>query len=321
MKKWILAICSLLFPALAYSASNQVEIYTQGEYLYVESNGIPDHQPGTFPNRGNPNSISEQNHLFRVTRTPHMNSHAAEYGHNYFGVALNGVPFDPATAEYWNNQRGSDWNYDALYGGINLGIDQSNAHVQPTGAYHYHGIPYGFTQNKNSSQPILIGFAADGFHIYYSPEVTSSYRVKKGTRLSGPGGKYDGTYVADYEYVEGSGDLDECNGRVGVTSESRTPIYHYYLTKEFPSIPRCFRGTPDPSFEKQGHGGARGGQGRRGGQVGEGVPRRGGMPPREAQEACSSKSSGQSCSFRAPHGSISGVCRSIQGALACVPSR
>ena len=25
--------------------------------------------------------------------------------------------------------------------------------------------------------------------------------------------RYDGTFVADYEFVEGAGDLDECNGR------------------------------------------------------------------------------------------------------------
>jgi hypothetical protein len=26
-----------------------------------------------------------------------------------FGVALNGVPFDPAMAEYWENYRSSGW--------------------------------------------------------------------------------------------------------------------------------------------------------------------------------------------------------------------
>ena len=51
-----------------------------------------------------------------------------------FGVALNGVPFDPGTAEYWENDRSSDWRYDALSGKINLGLDQNNAHVQPNGA-------------------------------------------------------------------------------------------------------------------------------------------------------------------------------------------
>ena len=34
-----------------------------------------------------------------------------------------------------------------------------------------------------------------------------------------PGGAYDGIFVEDFEYVPGSGDLDECGGRTGVTPE------------------------------------------------------------------------------------------------------
>jgi hypothetical protein len=54
---------------------------------------------------------------------------------------VNGIPFDAATNEFWNNNRA--WNYDALSGKIQLGTDSSNAHVQPGGVYHYHGLPHG----------------------------------------------------------------------------------------------------------------------------------------------------------------------------------
>jgi hypothetical protein len=38
---------------------------------------------------------------------------------------------------------------------------------------------------------------------------------------AGPGGNYDGTFVQDWEYAAGTGDLDECNGRTGaVTSRA-----------------------------------------------------------------------------------------------------
>ena len=47
----------------------------------------------------------------------------------------------------------------------------------------------------------------------------------------------------DYEYVAGSGDLDECNGRVGVTPEFPNGTYHYYITDTFPFIQRCVKGT------------------------------------------------------------------------------
>lgn len=85
----------------------------------------------------------------------------------------------------------------------------------------------------------------------------ASWQLKEGTRPSGeegPGGTYDGTFGADWEYIAGSGDLDECNGREGeVTIEGETVItYHYVLTSTFPFIPRCWKAAPDPSFTAAG---------------------------------------------------------------------
>ena len=40
----------------------------------------------------------------------------------------------------------------------------------------------------------------------------------------------------------GSGDLDECNGRVGVTPEFPDGIYHYYATDTYPFFQRCVKG-------------------------------------------------------------------------------
>ena len=103
-------------------------------------------------------------------------------------------------------------------------------------------------------------WAADGFPIYclfgYTEardpqsgirKLTSSYRLKEGTRPNGelgPGGRYDGAFVQDYAYVEGSGDLDECNGRICVTPEFPEGTYAYFLSEAWPVIPRGFRGTP-----------------------------------------------------------------------------
>ena len=53
-----------------------------------------------------------------------------------------------------------------------------------------------------------------------------------------------GTFTQDYEYVAGSGsDLDECNGRNGVTPEFPEGIYHYYATNSFPFLQRCVKGA------------------------------------------------------------------------------
>lgn len=237
----------------------------------IVSNGIPNHETGQFPNRGNPNSIYAQRYEFRMTLTPKPAGKPVPANHASFGVAVNGVPFEAGTAEFWNGDRA--WNYEAKSGKIDLGLDQNDAHVQPGGEYHYHGMPTGLiTALGGDSKMLLIGWAADGFPIYSSSaaqKMRSSYQLKKGQRPRGnrgPGGDYDGTFTADYEYVAGSGDLDDCNGRVGITPEYPQGIYHYFITDTFPYLSRQWRGEPDSSFQKKGPpGGGPPRRGRRGG--------------------------------------------------------
>lgn len=140
---------------------------------------------------------------------------------------------------------------------------------------------------------VLVGYAADGFPVYseYAHEdaddassqlrkMKPSYRLKEGTRPGGddsPGGRYDGTYNQDFEYVEGLGDLDACNGRTGVTPEYPDGTYYYVLTEDFPMIPRAFRGTPDESFERRRGGGRSGPPG--GDSDRRRPPRNGDRPP------------------------------------------
>ena len=236
---------------------NFVRMEERRGYRYIFTNGIPAHRYGSFPNRNNPNRISQQRHVYRVSLKPQVAKKVTPVRHQIFGVAINGVPFDPGTAEFWQRNRRSGWRYEALSGKINLGLDMNNAHVQPNGAYHYHGIPWQWLMSIAKKPAMtLLGYAADGFPIYalYGDkngairEMRSSYKLCSGSRQNGPGGSHDGTFVADYEYVAGSGDLDECNGKFGITPEYPDGIYHYYLTKKFPFIPRYFRGTPDFTF-------------------------------------------------------------------------
>ena len=51
-----------------------------------------------------------------------------------------------------------------------------------------------------------------------------------------------GAFTQDFEYAEGHGDLDECNGRFGVTPEFPNGIYYYVVTDDFPFFTRCLKG-------------------------------------------------------------------------------
>ena len=253
------AIIMIISSSVA-ALTTSVKIYIENNRRVVEANGLPTHEHGDFPNSGNPNSIRAQNYKFTIPLNPKKNEKVNTTHRFLFGIALSGVPFDPGTAEYYNNDRRSGWRYEALSGKLNLGIDQSNAHVQPTGAYHYHGIPKMIITGEAMQ---LIGYSADGFPIYYDKSFISSYSLKKGNRPSGPGGSYDGTFVADYEYLEGQGNLGECNHTFAKTKEYPNGTYLYALTETFPFIPRCFIGTPDQSFAQKRPNGMRGRRGHR----------------------------------------------------------
>lgn len=306
-------------PHVVNGVEHRVTITESDGYRTIRSNAIPNHEPGRFPSRGNPNTISAQDHNFRMTLNPEKAEREFR-GRVLFGVALDGIPFDPGTGEVWSPDgrvRGPDaprdgFRYEALTGNIDLGLDDHNAHVQPTGAYHYHALPVGVYE-KAAGQPadqvpdqmVHIGYAADGFPIYgvwahedpddpASPLVqpTTSWRIKDGSRPAksetSPGGKHDGTFVQDWEYVEGLGDLDEHHGRHGVTPEYPKGTYYYMINFDYPFVPRSHYGTPDRSFAPRQTGlgpgthggeeprGRRGGE-RRGGEDGD-RPRR--PPPR-----------------------------------------
>jgi hypothetical protein len=242
-----------------------VRIAVEGDARVVTSNGVPDHETGTFPNPDCPLRLRAQRHVYRFPARPSPAAALRPIGFWEFGVALNGVPFDPAGPHFQGDPT-TGWQFEVLspVARPRLGIDDALAHVQPGGAYHYHGLAPALLRPGPGVGPgrmRLLGWAADGFPVYapFAPRdardpssplapLRPSYRLRAGARGSGPGGRHDGTFVEDFEFVAGLGDLDEANGRVAVTPEFPGGTYHYVLTADFPFIPRFHRGTPDASF-------------------------------------------------------------------------
>ena len=237
----------------------------------LTANGIPDHEVGTFPSAGNPNTISAQTVSASTTLTPSIIS-ASGTSTKVVGYVLNGVKMDPNTGGTCDNTGTScsmdgaagSWRMEALgQTSFDFGADASNAHVQPSGEYHYHGLPEGYVTKLGKGKAMtLIGWAADGFPIYarygYSTAgdatsalkvMTGSYRTKTTPDANRPATSLYpmGTFLQDYEYVAGLGDLDECNGRTGVTPEFPKGTYHYYATDSYPYIQRCIKGTAGTS--------------------------------------------------------------------------
>lgn len=186
-----------------------------------------------------------------------------------FPAACYGVGSEPLGSEKIGcTDNDSAWRYDPMYSGNDFGTDTHNAHAQPTGLYHYHGDPLAlYDVSSTSTASPVIGFAADGFPVYgpyfndggtvRAAEPSWQLRTSNGGTRNltdildinpdyyedeSPGGTWDGTYRDDYEYVDSSGDLDECNG---MTVNGQ---YGYYMTNSFPWGPNCFKGTKNSTF-------------------------------------------------------------------------
>ena len=235
--------------------TSRVSITVSGDTRTIAANNIPEHNVGSFPN----GTITAQNNVYQVDATPSLTGRTSYINlGTSFGVAVNGVTFDPLAAEFYE-KGGQDWNYVALNGAIRLGLDTQTGHIQRGGEYHYHGIASALLSDlgySSASHSPLIGYAADGFPIYAltgqnGVKAISSYVLKSGSRPGGsnaPGGTYDGTFHADYQYVAGAGNLDECNGMMTVSAEYPGGTYAYFLSEGYPTVPICHKGTVSSSF-------------------------------------------------------------------------
>lgn len=234
-------------------------------------NGIPDHAVGAFPNAHNPNRISVQQVSFSASLKP-VKRQGEGRSIKEPGYAINGIKFDPGTGgacpSSMTSTRSCDlgrpageWRIEALgQTAFNFGVDANNAHVQPDGDYHYHGLPTGLmpAATLKGQKMALVGWAGDGYPMYalYGPsnprsaksamrKMRGSYQIKAKPDAGRPPVSLVpmGTFMQDYQYIPGSGDLDECNGRFDVTPEFPKGIYHYYVTDSYPYVQRCVKGT------------------------------------------------------------------------------
>ncbi len=232
----------------------QLVQYSAGN-VYVSSSSIPAYGIGPWP--GNPNTATDQNYTFRITRTPAVNAGpktATPMGP--IALLVNGVvAFNARDGRSWNNA--NIWHQDAVVV-EGPSFDDCEGHPAPGGAYHHHLNPRCLYTPDSTQHSPLIGYAFDGYPIYGEygwansngsggmQRMRSSYRLRAiTTRTTLPDGtvlsaaQYGppvsetyplGYYIEDWEYVPGLGDLDPYNGRSTVTPEYPAGIYAYFVT-------------------------------------------------------------------------------------------
>ena len=284
----------------------EVSITLNSTHVIITTNGIPNHdfESTNACTQGN-DCTAAQNYEWSIPRNPtvdttggHNSNACPEANGDYqcaaergaIAVAINGVPiYGPEDGPGGDAVAAEHGAFVEDRQPIDLGI--CHGHNAMGGTYHYHAdsncmhwhpeagenikddydmsTPQAVAQNTydgNHSQ--VIGVAYDGYPIYgfwgYDDdlnivEMKSSYELKDGET------GYNG--IDDYQYTEGLGHLDVCNGHFGPTPEFPLGIYHYHSTMQnsagdmgFPYFLICYHGEADQS-SSGGNGNGNGGEG------------------------------------------------------------
>ena len=251
-----------IFRSVLFTAN--LTISSSGGKCVFRSNGVPNHDfnDGQL---GFPNNLTEQSYYYEISASPAFAAVPTQLAiGNDNGLMLNGVKIDLLAAACFGVGDGKTgcgnmnqpWRFDPMFAANGFRVDSHNAHVQPNGSYHYHGMPNAMFDADMPVESPVIGFAADGFPVFGSwfdddgtiRKAQPSYKLREGQRAavagySTPTGVYDGTYRDDYEYVADLGDLDECNGM------QIDGVYGYFITEHYPYILACLKGQLDATFD------------------------------------------------------------------------
>lgn len=218
---------------------------TDDGFVRVESMGASLRSFGVLEARPSGNGNAARRRLiYSIPISPTLAAHPYPTPPGITGAFITGVPvYNPAAFGSWQDQ--NLWHVDGM-----AALDNST--LTTTGPATSAAFRHLLHDNDRHSP--LIGFALDGYPIYgpYGWDEKrnirrfhSGYRLRKISRRTeltegllltpaqeGPAVDERfpaGTFIEDYEYVEGSGDLDEHNGRFAITPEFPEGTYAYFL--------------------------------------------------------------------------------------------
>ncbi len=224
-------------------ASPVMTVSCTTETVSVESNGIPNFE--LPPENTWPNVTAEIDATYTFPRFPKAASSVSPVPlQDAIGVTVIGMPiFGPTEAGIHNYK---DPNLDDM---IYL---YCGGHPSGQGQFHFHAIPTCLTRTVGTETFLVLGYAWDGYPILAHHDCAggecgpSAYYTSSWQRIEAyfdAEGRPDYTDTTEgswdiHEYVEGSGDLDECNG--GDFGDG----YAYHVTDTFPYFLGCYHGTP-----------------------------------------------------------------------------
>jgi len=213
-----------LHEAFSEFNSDNVEIYSDGDEVTIETTGLPDHTSPywstshelyvapTVTTTGDmaPGDIDDFNGSYTlvVPSSPTLATSSSSTGLGAIGIAVSG-------SVIYNDEEGPGVPLDDAA----PSLDYTGAHTGPQ-SYHYHLEPKAWSEDDSN----LIGIISDGFFLY-------------GRKCNSTG-----TYPTD---------LDESGGHTSATQHNTAGEYHYhiqndlYLGSYYILFPGDYQGTPN----------------------------------------------------------------------------
>lgn len=227
---------------------DNVEKYSTLNDVYIKSNGLPKAPYSLTLVPGAPLTYGKykptaQPYVFKfpTIRDTLTQANPAVPALGDIGVSIDGVPFRSPNSGKVNVLNGVKYTENKVVFRVQGYFTDGSGVIDQDGKYYYHSDPTNlYTKNPSHHSPIL-GFAFDGLPIYgpFGYDVplnsnsgirlmTSSYRLKPNNR--GNASLPDGSYIEDFQYIPGMGDLDMFNTRYCKTPEYPDGVQAYFVT-------------------------------------------------------------------------------------------
>jgi hypothetical protein len=209
-------------------ADPELAVTCDAESFTVTSNGIPNFEFVQIT----PNALEAQNLTFTLPLEPAEAETPGALPLGPIGISANGL------AIFGAFEAPQDGYKDPLLDGL---LDYCNGHTAPRGLYHVHAR-FDCVFDDPEAPGLVYGYAADGYPIL-SPNVCLDEACTEVERLTSSYVRIDPEGLGAFDawaYVEGAGDLDECNGSYDAAGN-----YAYYATDDFPYLTFCFHGETE----------------------------------------------------------------------------
>jgi hypothetical protein len=173
-------------------------------FMRIQSNGLPLHSIGAFPNANNTSTVEEQSFDQTIIYRGGVNipsSISVPTSYKIVGFAMNGVPiYSPNAGQQGAPLPPSGFNYDKMHSSFITGKDQYDGYPDENNVYHYNtgkgwngwsevdkelsrGNYYNDDLYHEDGHSKILGVALDGYPIYGPVGYTDPTNINSGVKV------------------------------------------------------------------------------------------------------------------------------------------